>query len=101
MLVVAALGYGITRSITRPVARLLEGTEQISQGRLDHQVDIETKDELAALGDAFNGMTAKLRSNIETEKAGKERIEELLGKEQEARAHGGTARQGTEGAGAH
>ena len=85
LLVVAGLGYVITRSITSPVARLLDGTEQIGRGRLDHRVDIRTKDELASLGDAFNAMTDKLRSNIETEKAGKERIEELLGKEQEAR----------------
>ena len=59
LLVVAGVGFLITRSITRPVARLLEGTVIIGRGKLEHRVRVETKDELGDLARAFNHMTEK------------------------------------------
>jgi len=64
-LAVGVLGYFLTRSITRPVARLLEGTVIIGRGKLDHRVKVETKDELGELAKAFNHMTEKRQQALD------------------------------------
>ena len=65
LLVVAGVGFLITRSITRPVARLLEGTVIIGRGKLEHRVQVETKDELGELARAFNHMTEKRQQALD------------------------------------
>jgi methyl-accepting chemotaxis protein len=64
-IVVAVVGWLITRSITRPVARLLEGTVLVGQGKLDHRVSVQSNDELGELARAFNGMTEKRQQAVE------------------------------------
>ncbi len=59
LVLVAVLGYLITRSITRPIARLLQGTVVIGGGNLDHRVTVGATDEVGELGRAFNQMTEK------------------------------------------
>ena len=65
LVVVAGVGFFITRSITRPVARLLEGTVVIGQGKLEHRVIVQSKDELGELAKAFNHMTEKRHQALE------------------------------------
>jgi methyl-accepting chemotaxis protein len=65
LLVVAVVGFFLTRSITRPISRLLEGTVIIGQGKLDHRVDVQTQDEIGELAQAFNHMTEKRRRALD------------------------------------
>ncbi len=65
LLIVAGVGFFIIRSITRPVARLLEGTVIIGRGKLEHRVKVETKDELGELAQAFNHMTEKRQQALD------------------------------------
>jgi PAS domain S-box-containing protein len=61
LLIAATLGLAITRSITRPLERLVEGSKALARGELGHQVAIRGDDELARLGDVFNDAARRLR----------------------------------------
>jgi class 3 adenylate cyclase len=55
----------LARRIARPIQALREGAGRIGAGALDQRIDIRTGDELEALADEFNAMTAKLRRSYE------------------------------------
>lgn len=52
----------IVRSIASPLGALQRGIEEIGEGDLDYRVEVDTKDEIGALADAFNRMTDNLRA---------------------------------------
>ncbi|HEX2907777.1 MAG TPA: ATP-binding protein [Phototrophicaceae bacterium] len=58
--VVAVLGIGIGRTITRPVARLVETTRLIRDGDLSQRVGLRMPDELGELSVSFDHMTDQL-----------------------------------------
>jgi diguanylate cyclase (GGDEF)-like protein/PAS domain S-box-containing protein len=49
----------IARNITEPVQKLVQGTQEIGQGNLDHHIVVSSRDEIGHLADAFNEMTAE------------------------------------------
>ncbi len=58
LMVVVAAGAGlVTRSMTRPLNRVMEGVDRIGKGNLASRVEVSGNDELAELGQAFNRMT--------------------------------------------
>ena len=61
LLIAATLGLAITRSITQPLARLVEGSKALARGEFQHQVTIQGEDELAHLGQVFNDTARRLR----------------------------------------
>lgn len=65
LVIAATLGLAITRSITQPLARLVEGSRKLAQGEFHSKVAIRGKDELARLGQVFNDTADKLRSLYE------------------------------------
>ena len=74
---VAMVSALLSGMLTRPLGRLLEGVKRISDGDLDTQIAVETKDEIGTLASAFNDMTGSLKGHIEeltTVTAEKERI---------------------------
>ena len=62
----------ISRRITQPVRRLLEGAREVAAGRLGDALIVQSKDEIGRLTDAFNKMVEQLRE--------KERLRETFGK---------------------
>lgn len=62
----------ISTGITRPVRRLLEGTNAVQAGQLQGSIDVTTRDEIGQLTAAFNRMVEQLRRN--------ERVRETFGK---------------------
>jgi PAS domain S-box-containing protein len=66
LLIAALLGLAITRSITGPLGRLMEGSQALAGGEFHHQVLVVGQDELAQLGQVFNLTAARLRSLYET-----------------------------------
>ncbi len=63
---VAAVFFGrtIAGRITSPLSHLTEEVESISGGKLDVSIEVKTNDEIEALADAFNSMTASLKTYI-------------------------------------
>jgi PAS domain S-box-containing protein len=65
--VLAIMAVGIAAAllfasaITRPIALLTEGVQQVSRGGLDKVLKIDTLDEIGQLAAAFNRMTESLR----------------------------------------
>src|SRR5882672_2239813 len=51
----------LTRKITAPINRLVEATRAVAEGRLDHTIRVDTRDELRELGTAFSAMLGRLR----------------------------------------
>ena len=66
-LLLAGLGFAVllsfvlVRRMVRPVQALQTGAARIGSGRLDYRIQIETGDELEAVGDQFNRMAARLQ----------------------------------------
>jgi PAS domain S-box-containing protein len=76
LLIASLLGVMITRSITTPLGRLMEGSSALSRGEFDHLVPISGDDELARLGRVFNDTAGRLRSLYETLQDSKAKLEE-------------------------
>jgi sigma-B regulation protein RsbU (phosphoserine phosphatase) len=63
------IGVRLTRSITQTVDRLYDATEQVKKGDFSYRIGVPSNDQLSALGEAFDSMTASverlLRENEE------------------------------------
>jgi len=55
-----SLGMLLSRRITNPIGKLVEGTRRISLGDLKYQVEVADGDEISELAKSFNRMTANL-----------------------------------------
>jgi signal transduction histidine kinase len=60
LLLSLAVGYGLARSVSRPVARLAEGATAMSRGDYSQRIQVEGQDELAALTRRFNQMAEEV-----------------------------------------
>lgn len=55
----------VSRSLTRPLEALTEAVEKLAKGELTTQVsNIDTRDEIGQLGNAFNNMTLELKKHV-------------------------------------
>lgn len=77
----AALGFGLNRSIVRPLQALAAGARALADGALGHRIPVKGSDEFAALSKSFNEMAAA----IEAQRAGLMAAQERLHSEVEAR----------------
>jgi len=84
LLISALAAMWLARSMVRPIRTLQEGAARIGEGNLEQSIDIRTGDELQALAEQFNRMSAQLRESY----TGLERkVEERTGELQETVAH--------------
>jgi PAS domain S-box-containing protein len=74
LLIAATLGLAITRSITQPLARLVEGSKALARGEFQHQVSVTGKDELAHLGHVFNDTASRLQDLYATLQQSEDRL---------------------------
>jgi len=61
LLFAAFLGSAITRSITQPLGRLMEGSTAWAKGDFSYRVPAAGKDEIGRLGSVFNDMIVRLQ----------------------------------------
>lgn len=52
---------GFRKRIITPLESLVEGSRQVAAGNYDYRIELNTKDEVAELGDALNAMTANFQ----------------------------------------
>ncbi len=61
LLIAGTFGLAITRSITQPLACLVEGSKALARGDFQHKVPVSGRDELADLGRVFNDTARRLQ----------------------------------------
>lgn len=54
------LGRRLIRSNLKPLASLSQATEMLAEGRFEHRISLSSGDEFQQLGDAFDGMAARV-----------------------------------------
>ena len=74
LLIAATLGLAITRSITQPLARLVEGSKALARGEFQHEVSVTGRDELAHLGRVFNDTARRLQDLYATQQQSEDRL---------------------------
>ncbi len=79
------IGTKLTRSITSSVADLYEATMHVNRGDFSHRITVKSNDQLAALGNSFNSMTASIEKLVLEQKE-KQRLENELAIAQEVQA---------------
>jgi len=70
----AALGYGIARSITRPIAQAVQVAQTVAAGDLSSQISVDSKDETGQLLQALKTMNASLVDVVGTVRQGADSI---------------------------
>lgn len=65
VLLAVLLGVGVTRSITRPLARLNVAAQRLADGEFNHAVIVSGDNELARLAHVFNDTSDRLRGLYE------------------------------------
>lgn len=78
-------GMVLTRTITQTVAKLDEATHHVKAGDFSHRILIERRDQLGALGESFNGMTASIEGLLEEQRQ-RQRLENELAIAREVQA---------------
>ncbi|MFC0250629.1 methyl-accepting chemotaxis protein [Massilia consociata] len=70
----AAVGFWITRSITRPVQRALEVANTVAAGDLTSRIEVTSRDEMGQLLAALKGMNENLARTVGTVRTGTDTI---------------------------
>jgi methyl-accepting chemotaxis protein len=77
LILIVGVGAGmVTRSLTRPLGRVMEGVDRIGKGSLSSRVEVTGNDEIAELARAFNRMTEarqQAEAQVVTESTGRKR----------------------------
>jgi sigma-B regulation protein RsbU (phosphoserine phosphatase) len=71
------IGTRLTRTVTGAVAQIYDATQHVNQGDFSHRIPVKSTDQIAALANSFNSMTASLEKLIEEQKE-KQRLENEL-----------------------
>lgn len=61
IVLVLGIGFWLARSLTRPIVVLVDATERVRAGNLDHDVPVMSRDETGVLAREFNSMVVGLR----------------------------------------
>jgi sigma-B regulation protein RsbU (phosphoserine phosphatase) len=84
-MVALIIGTSLTRTVTGTVAQLYDATTHINRGDFKHRIPVKSNDQIAALANSFNSMTASLEKLIEEQKE-KQKLENELVIAQEVQA---------------
>jgi len=72
------VAFALAQFLTRPIRRLTLAADQVQAGNLAARAPVESTDEIGALANAFNGMTARLQDTlVGLERRVAERTQEL------------------------
>lgn len=63
--VISFMGLLLANNIIKAVVGLASDVKEISNGDYDRSIDLQSDDELGALGQSINAMTSKIRSNLD------------------------------------
>jgi PAS domain S-box-containing protein len=78
LLIAGALGLAITRSITRPLERLVEGSKRLALGDFRHRIPVQGEDELSQLGRVSNDTARRLQDLYESLQSSEDRLRRVI-----------------------
>lgn len=78
LFLVALAAVVVGRSITRPLAALVEGADKVAAGDLDVSIQTERGPDFSRVGAAFNKMVARIKEMVAAEKAARVRLESAV-----------------------
>jgi PAS domain S-box-containing protein len=78
LLIAGTLGLAITRSITRPLERLVECSKMLARGEFKHRVPVEGEDELAQLARVSNDTAQRLQGLYESLQCSEDRLRRVI-----------------------
>lgn len=78
LVVAIVLAAVFSRAITRPISELTKAAEEVAEGKLDHAVTASARDEIGALGTAFNSMLAARKKMEDDLRLSEERYRSLV-----------------------
>jgi diguanylate cyclase (GGDEF)-like protein/PAS domain S-box-containing protein len=58
-------GYMLGRIVVNPLEKVMQAMGRVSSGDLDHQVPIQSRDELGRMASSFNRMTSELKTSYD------------------------------------
>lgn len=76
-MVALIIGASLTRTVTGTVAQLYDATTHINRGDFKHRIPVKSNDQIAALANSFNSMTASLE-RLMLEQKEKQKLENEL-----------------------
>ena len=97
-LLTVLIGWLITRSITGPTRKLMEGADKMAVGDFNFQIDIHNKDEVGSLADSVRSVQTAIKSMVaDAALLSKAAVEGKLATRADAGAHQGDYRRIVEG----
>jgi PAS domain S-box-containing protein len=78
LLIAGTLGLVITRSITRPLQQLVEGSKMLARGEFKHRVPVQGEDELAQLARVSNDTAQRLQDLYESLQSSEDRLRRVI-----------------------
>ncbi|WP_040206002.1 sensor histidine kinase [Neobacillus jeddahensis] len=72
------LTFFVSRSFIQPLITLKHGAEQMKEGNLDYEVNLNRKDEIGQVGAAFEDMRIRLKESIQLQIKYEENRKELM-----------------------
>jgi PAS domain S-box-containing protein len=78
LLIAGTLGLVITRSITRPLEQLVQGSKMLARGDFKHRVPVHGEDELAQLAGVFNDTARQLQNLYESLQSSEDRLRRVI-----------------------
>lgn len=75
ILIVSGITWFLAGNLVKPLQRLTEAAQKMSEGELDQSVEIDTKDELGILSNSFNSMTKQLQESFASLEDSNEQLE--------------------------
>lgn len=68
------IGIFISAAISKAVRKIIKIADKVADGDFDADIDIQSKDEIGLLAEAFRRMTEKLNNTIHTINAAAEQV---------------------------
>jgi PAS domain S-box-containing protein len=78
LLIAGTLGLAITRSITQPLARLVEGSRMLARGEFKYEVAVRGEDELSHLAKVFNDTARQLQDLYASLQSSEDRLRRVI-----------------------
>jgi methyl-accepting chemotaxis protein len=73
-----SLGYLISRAVSQPIGRVVEGLQALERGDLSHNIGIDTQDEVGILASTYDSLTSRLREVMQDVQTASTNVEQAV-----------------------